>query len=149
METKKESFISRRKATNKDKELARRIHHMGYHDVVIEQFGEWDEDKQDHFFDNDWEKGGFEIINCNGALCGYMAVDDNESDITFRELVISPDYQGMGIGSSIIKEFINKAKGRNIPLRLQTFHENKALNLYHRLGFKQVEETDTHVVLEI
>ena len=43
-------MIDRRTATSEDFELARSIHHRAYRDVVLRQFGAWNEEEQDQFF---------------------------------------------------------------------------------------------------
>lgn len=140
--------VTKRKATRSDFELARKVHHEGYHDIVIQRFGKWEESKQDEFFAKDWETGGFDIVFYNNTPCGYIAVEDHKSEIYIREIVISPKFQGLGIGTTLINEVINQAKERKVPVKLGTFHKNKAAILYERLGFKKVGETDTHILFE-
>ncbi|WP_141735949.1 GNAT family N-acetyltransferase [Oligoflexus tunisiensis] len=66
------------------------------------------------------------------------------------EIQIDAPYQGKGIGTQLIKKVINEAKVKDLPLRLQVLKENdKARKLYLRLGFRQVSETETHIVMEI
>ena len=42
--------ITKRRAEATDAEFARSVHHRAYRDVVIRQYGMWDEKAQDDFF---------------------------------------------------------------------------------------------------
>ena len=67
--------LTRRPATPADTDFARSVHHQAYRDVVVRQFGTWDESRQDEFFAADWSAGGFEILLCDAEPCGYVAVE--------------------------------------------------------------------------
>ena len=46
--------LTLRLATDADKAFARHVHHQAYHDVIVRQFGEWNEAEQDAYFDSTW-----------------------------------------------------------------------------------------------
>jgi len=46
--------ISRRPATPADESIARELHERGYRDVVVRQFGSWNQEQQQHFFAEKW-----------------------------------------------------------------------------------------------
>ena len=140
--------LNRRPAQEEDAEFAKQAHHRAYHDVVVKQFGEWNEEAQDKFFESAWKGSKHEILSANGKSCGYFSMDESEDLITLHELVLLPEFQGQGIGSKILNEVIEKAKVKNIPIRLQVLKENKAAELYRRLGFEQTGETETHFQME-
>ncbi len=140
--------LNRRPAEEKDTEFARQVHHRAYHDVVVRQFGSFEEKAQDKFFESAWKGSKHEIIYANGKPCGYFSMDESENEITLHELVLLPEFQGEGIGSKILSEVIEVAKVKNIPIRLEVLKENKAGELYRRLGFKQNGETETHFQME-
>lgn len=144
----KENSLERRRALPEDKEFARTVHHRAYHDVVVKQFGNWDEAKQDAFFDTAWESEPFEILECDGVPCGLLAIEDHGEYIEPRELVLLPEFQGRGIGTKVLAEVIASAKERAVPIKIQALRENEALKLYRKLGFKDSGETETHMQLE-
>src|ERR1017187_8746525 len=127
--------IVRRPAHESDTAFARQVHHLAYRDVVERQFGPWIEADQDNYFKGDWHPAGFEIVLCDGTPCGYTCIEDREGDIHIRELVIHPDYQGMGVGSALLHEAMARGSSRRVPVRIATFHQNRAAALYRRLGF--------------
>jgi GNAT superfamily N-acetyltransferase len=124
------------------------IHHAAYRDVVERQFGPWDAEQQDRYFELAWDDASHEAIEYRGDLAGYCAIEQREHDIHIRELVIDPGFQNLGIGSTIIREMIGCAEERGVPVVLGTFIANRAGELYERLGFVAFDRTDTHRLYE-
>ena len=140
--------IRRRPATEADRDLARRVHHAAYREAVERQFGRWVDDEQDRFFASGWAAASHEIVLCDGQPCGYVCVEDGADDVQVRELVIDPEFQSRGIGTALLGETCERARGRGVPVRLGTFHRNRAAELYRRLGFREVGRTATHILME-
>ena len=141
--------VTTRPATAADTAFARTVHHAAYRDVVIRQFGPWDEAVQDRFFEGDWNGAQFDIILVDGKPCGYTAVEERPDDIHIRELVIHPDHQGKGVGSAFLHRIMQEAASRGVPIRLGTFLQNEgSIALYERLGFRRVGKTDIHTLME-
>lgn len=140
--------IDKRPANDADTDFARSVHHQAYRDVVTRQYGVWDEAAQDDFFAGDWDASAFEIIMCDGVPCGYLCVEDRADDIHVREIVLLPEFQGRGVGSRILREIIERARVRRVPVRLGTHLMNRAANLYRRLGFREFAQTESHILLE-
>jgi GNAT superfamily N-acetyltransferase len=140
--------LTTRLATASDAAFAREAHHGAYRDVVLAQFGAWDDADQDRYFANDWRDAKFDVILCDDTPCGYAAVEYRPDDVRVRELVIHPRWQGQGIGTAFLKRVMESAAQRGLPVRLGTFHRNRALKLYQRLGFREFGRTQTHVLLE-
>ena len=139
---------SKRPATKDDVEFARRAHHLAYREVVVRQFGEWDEGRQDTFFDTGWTSAQHEILLCDGAPCGYVSVDEFPGYTHVRELVIHPEYQRRGIGTAFLRQVVQQAQARHVPVRLGVLRENRAVEFYRKLGFKEFDRTDTHILME-
>ena len=97
-------ILERRTATSSDTEFARGAHHAAYRDVVSRQFGEWDEALQDRLFEEKWIPDKFEIVLCDGNRCGFLSIEDHPDHIYVNEIVISPQFQGRGIGSRLLNE---------------------------------------------
>jgi ribosomal protein S18 acetylase RimI-like enzyme len=71
---------------------------------------------------------------------------EKEDRIHVQNIAISPEYQGKGIGSQILKNLQLKAATRKVPLQLGAFRTNTlAQKIYERLGFRQTGATDTHI----
>ncbi len=141
--------LTLRPATNEDTEFARIAHHEAYRDVIERQFGSFDETAQDEFFFKSWSgNAGFQIINWGGQPAGYTRVEETPEYIYGHELVLLPEHQSKGIGSFLLNSWQENAKSKNIPLKLQVLKDNKAKELYERVGFVETGQTDTHYEME-
>ena len=138
-------LLERRPATSSDTEFVRISHHAAYRDVVCRQFGAWDEALQDRFFEEKWIPDQFEIVLCDGNPCGFLSAEDQPDHIYISEIVIAPQFQGRGIGSRLLSEEMQRGREAKSPLRLQVLRENRAIELYRRLGFKECGTTETHI----
>lgn len=138
------SFIP---ATGDEKEFCRQLHHAAYRDVIVRQFGAWNEPLQDSFFENTFKSSG-EIILWNGDAVGFLAKGIFPDHVFLSELQLLPEYQGRGVGTRIIRQIQEEAAQLKRPIRLQVLRENKARELYERLGFTTSGETGTHVLME-
>ena len=139
--------VSRRPAAIADTDFARSVHHRAYRDVIERQYGPWNEKAQDEFFDAAWSAAEHEIILCDAVRCGYACIEHRDGDINIRELVIDPDFQGRGIGTHILRNVLEQAILRGVPVRLRTHITNRAANLYRRMGFQETGRTESHVLL--
>lgn len=140
-------MITTRIATESDYEFCRIVHHQAYREVVIEQFGEWNEEVQDQFCKEKWESGPLEIIIHDGVEVGFISVDRSKEEIKLSELVIAPEHQGKGIGSKFLEQLKNEAETIKVNLTLQVLRLNKAVELYKRHGFEVVGENETHLIM--
>ncbi|MES2224092.1 MAG: GNAT family N-acetyltransferase [Patescibacteria group bacterium] len=141
-----ENVLTTRPATEADYEFALKTHHDAYEDVVSKSRFGWDVAKQDEFFRNCWAPATYQIILADGTEVGYCNVEYEGDHLLLDELVISPKFEGKGIGTRILKQIIQRAITENKLLRLQVLKNNDAKRLYDRSGFKEIkeEETDTH-----
>lgn len=141
--------ITTRAGTPADITFARKTHHAAYRDVVVRQWGKWDEECQDGFFMKDWSNAQFDVIMVDGAACGYTAVVERPDDVHVRELVVHPNYQNKGIGTFLLRRAMARASERGVPVKLGTCLENyRSQALYKRLGFREFGQTDKHLLLE-
>ena len=120
-----------------------------YKKYVEEDFGEWDEEVQREYFDKfiNVVKENAYIIEFENKHIGFYNGEVLENgDYEIGNICIIPEYQGKGIGTKILKDIINQNKERNI--KLQYFKQNLVGNLYERLGFVLVGESEYHYQME-
>jgi GNAT superfamily N-acetyltransferase len=131
-----------------DYEFCRNVHQSAYRDVVIRQFGSWDESMQDSFFREGLNRAPHKIVEVDGIPIGVVSTEIRADCLYLSELQLLPEYQGQGIGSLIAKEQMALAKSLNLPLRLVVLRENRAHDLYCRLGFMTTGTSENHVKME-
>jgi GNAT superfamily N-acetyltransferase len=140
--------LSRRPALPEDADFMRAAHHGGYLETVLRQFGAWDEEKQDEYFETQWREGKFELLLSSGAPCGYVWIDSQPDNIRVQELVIHPQWQRRGLGGVFLKTVCAEAKERGVPVKLAVLRKNTALEFYLKHGFTLCGGTEQHVLME-
>jgi ribosomal protein S18 acetylase RimI-like enzyme len=140
--------VELRPATEADRERLRTIHHAAYHDLVERIFGPWQEDRQDRYFDAAWQRTPHDCVFVDGELAGFCSTRRADDEIEVDELVIAPQFQGRGVGSTLLRKVLDEALAKRVPVKLRTAHQNRADRLYERLGFVEVGTTETHRLYE-
>jgi ribosomal protein S18 acetylase RimI-like enzyme len=138
-----------RKANENDYDFIFRLNETVYKDYTIKVWGSWDEEFQKQFCENRFASGRIQIIYNNEKEIGVLELIDKEHQIYIEEIQIEPDNQGRGIGSQIINDIKKRAIGLNCSVGLMVMKLNhRARKLYEKLGFKVIDETKTHFILE-
>ena len=73
---------------------------------------------------------------------GYSASDSNTPELA---IAVQPAFIGQGIGTRLMEELINAARGQYPAVILNVRKESPAQKLYARLGFTTVREIDNRV----
>lgn len=135
--------LSLRKATGDDYEF--------FYDVkkivlkhYIEAIWGWDENFQRKFHEENYNVKNTNIIVVDNEDAGTLEIKEDEASIFISSLYILPAYQGKGIGSKLITNFIEQAEKENKRVELEVLKLNVgAQKLYKRLGFTLTERDDT------
>jgi ribosomal protein S18 acetylase RimI-like enzyme len=83
------------------------------------------------------------IVCCGSERLGLFKFFRDADEWTIVQIQILPTYQGRGIAAHLVGEFLAQADGAGVPVKLSVLKENRAINLYRRLGFQVVDTTDT------
>lgn len=141
--------VTLRPATIDDKvflfDLARTV----YKQLVIDQFGTWDEPLQKSNFERKWERANYRIIGINDKRIGTIWTTEEKDHIRLNEIQLLPEFQRQGIGSDLVSNELEKAKKCSKALRLRLLKENSAIYFYERLGFAVYDETESHFFMTI
>ncbi len=140
--------ISVQNARPEDYTFARAAHHLAYREVVVSQFGGWDDALQDQFFEAKWRDGNVDILLSDGQPCGFVVVADGGDHLRIMEIVIHPDWQRRGIGTGFLQSVLGRTAERQVPVRLRVLEKNLAIELYKRLGFVEQGRSATHFEFE-
>lgn len=131
-----------------DRERLAALHERCYRDVVVAQFGGWDDTLQRGFFEKKWDPARYAIATVQGLEIGAVAVQRHPDHVFLAELLIDPAFQNRGFGTELLRQIITDAAKDGLPVRLQVLRKNRARCLYERLGFVRTGETDTHILME-
>lgn len=129
-------------ANEGDKEYFRELFEVAYTDVIDDQFGNWTTDQYEKLFQTLWDNHSFRKIYIDEVLVGGFWVDKNLEYWQIKEIQIEPRYQGRGIGTRVLQGIMEDAESARKELRLRVLQKNKAIRLYRRLGFRQIDQDD-------
>lgn len=138
---------SLRGATEGDFEFLYSLHEQTMKSYVDQTWG-WDDADQRARFRAGFDPMRQKIIVSDGQDVGVVAVEESPRGMFIALLEITPPWQRRGIGAQVVEDIMKAGNIRGVPTRLQVLKVNPARRLYERLGFKLVEETQTHHVME-
>lgn len=132
-----------------DKEFIYNLKKLVLKEYIDEIWG-WDEEYQRKDFEMYYNPVNNKIITCNNSDIGILETSEDNDEIHIIEIAILPEYQGNSIGTSVLKQIIDNSKATDKRVKIGCFKINReAKKLYIKLGFKQIEETLTHYILEL
>ena len=129
-------LIVRLTATAADVEFLYSLRESSYRERVEALFGPWLEDQQRGFLANDMAEAPYEIIEADGVPIGALAVSAHVDHDFLEDFMIAPAHQGRGVGTGLMRELMDAARARGVPLRLSVLDGNRVRALYERLGFR-------------
>ena len=116
-----------------------------YQELFKVTFGGWDEVRHVRQFAECWERGHISIIKVDGARVGMIQLFEQPHVVEVGEIQLQPSHQSRGIGSRTLKDTIAGAlkQGKEVILSVG-LKNDRALQLYLRLGFQKVAQSETH-----
>jgi ribosomal protein S18 acetylase RimI-like enzyme len=130
--------VTLRLATPADSEFCFQLHKAAMGEYVTTIWG-WNEQRQRDSHTRSFKPGHWQIITAHGADIGMIDVEYRAAEIYLSRIEIHPDYQGRGIGTSLISTLLDEAghKGQDLVLDVLTVNY-RAQALYQRLGMTEV-----------
>ena len=131
--------------TDEDYYFVYEVKKNAYKKYVEECWGSWNEEEQQKYFEKFIlaVKNNAYIITYNEKKIGFYNEEILENgNYEIENICIIPEYQGKGIGSTILRKILLENSNRNIEI--QYFKQNPVGNLYKRLGFEIIGETKFH-----
>lgn len=139
-----------RKANNDDYNFIFNLNKTVYKDYIIKVWGSWDDEFQKQFCENRFKSGKIQIISDGERDIGILELIEKENQIYIEELQIEPNSQRRGIGTEIINDIKKTAFELNNSVGLMVLKiNNRAKKLYEKSGFKVIDETETHFIMEV
>jgi ribosomal protein S18 acetylase RimI-like enzyme len=82
----------------------------------------------------------FSITLLGNTPIGHIVVNRSENDIRLVDIAVLPGHRGLGAGTTLIGNLLREAAAAGKPVRLSVLKGQRALTLYHRLGFRKVKD---------
>jgi ribosomal protein S18 acetylase RimI-like enzyme len=135
--------VSFRQIVSDDFDFLWRLHNAALK-VYVEKTWGWNEERQRELFTEGFNTNNGKIIVVDDTDAGYLWTIEKETETLLVSVRLLPEYQNKGFGTKVIENVLAKSKK---PVRLQVLKINPAQNLYKRLGFETVGETNTHFIM--
>ena len=132
-------------ALREDEAWLENLRRSVYQDLFYATWGGWDEARHVRHFSECIARGHIFIIEVDGSRVGMIQIFDEANALEIGETQVQPSQQNRGVGTAVIEDLIVRAHQGRKSVRLRVGLKNeKAYKLYQRLGFRQVERTETH-----
>jgi len=110
---------------------------------LTEWRGEWNELRERTRFVDVLDLDRATIIEADEAMVGFLLLVESPRVLQLHTIAITPEHQGRGIGSEIVRDVVNIGRQTGRYVVLSVLKSNpRAEALYVRLGFCVVEETE-------
>lgn len=108
-------------------------------------WGFWNEKS----FEENYHQEQIRIIEYNNVRIGYLDFKFKSDCGYTNNIQIRCEFRDKGIGTKIMKLIEQETKKHGLnKMRLKSFKDSRAVNLYKRLGYKKILEDDTSIILE-
>lgn len=101
-----------------------------------------------HLFKDVYDPKLVRVVMYGGEPIGMLKVVPESDYLYLGDVMISPNFQNKGFGTTLIHLVLAEAKEAGVPVRLQVLKGNPAKRLYERLGFLVTEEIGMYFRME-
>jgi ribosomal protein S18 acetylase RimI-like enzyme len=103
---------------------------------------------QHKFYAEQFPDARFDVVLHRGRRIGRLYVDRRADEIRIIDIALLPECRGDGIGGAMMQALLDEAAAAGKPLRIHVEKNNRALRLYGRLGFSEIEDQGVYLLLE-
>jgi len=138
------AFLARVYASSRAEELAP----TGWSEEQKEIFCRRQFDAQSAYYAVNYPDASFQVIERDSVSIGRLYVARWEKEIRIVDITLLPEFRGSGIGTKLLRELQDEAAaaGKSLTIHVERF--NRALQLYERLGFRQVQDKGVYLLME-
>lgn len=139
-----DAFLARVYASSRADELAV----TGWPEELKADFCRRQFDAQSAYYAENYPGAAFQIIEQDGWPIGRLYVARWEKEIRIVDITLLPEFRGSGSGTKLLRELQAEARiaGKSLTIHVERF--NRALGLYQRLGFQQIEDKGVYLLMK-
>jgi GNAT superfamily N-acetyltransferase len=114
--------------------------------AIVELLKPYDTDKERLNMIGRIERGELEIVLVEEQPVGYFSTEESEGSLWLHNLFFPPEHQSCGYGSAVLRHIRERARQRQLPIRLRVLHVNpRAQSFYRREGMIEADSNGTHL----
>jgi len=103
---------------------------------------------QREFYLKHFASDRFQIVIAGEEPMGRLYVGRWPQETRVIDIALLPAWRGRGIGARLMREVMDDARLRNVPVRIHVETFNPAQRLYARLGFMPIEDKGVYQLME-
>jgi ribosomal protein S18 acetylase RimI-like enzyme len=116
-------------------------------DEQKEAFLRWQFDAQHAHYLEHYPDCDRRVIERHGEPVGRLYVDRWESEIRLVDVALLPGHRGGGLGGALVARLLDEGRASGKPVSIHVEHNNPALRLYRRLGFRHVDSNGIYYLM--
>ncbi len=105
-------------------------------------------DAQHSYYMEQFPAARFDVVLDRGRRIGRLYVDRRADEICVIDIALLPERRGNGVGGMLMRELLDEAAAAGKPIRIHVEKFNRALALYRRLGFSQIDDQGVYLLME-
>lgn len=105
-------------------------------------------DAQRKYYAEVFSEADYYVIEKAGERIGRLYIDRREDEIRLIDIALLGSSRGQGLGGEIMADVLAEGQKRGLLVRIHVEHNNPAMRLYRRLGFKKIEEQGVYWLME-
>ena len=90
----------------------------------------------------------FDIVLIDGKPAGRLYIHRRKDEIRLVDIALLPEYRGRGIGGRLMRDVLKKGEEAGLRVRIHVEHNNPAMHLYQRLGFRKIDDHGVYHLME-
>lgn len=103
---------------------------------------------QHEYYQQNYPVATFDIVLVDGESLGRLYVERRETEHRVIDIALFTRCRGRGVGGQIMRDLLDEAAVANKPVTIHVLKQNRALNLYYRLGFREIGSTEVYLLME-
>lgn len=140
--------ISFRPAQSTDLPLMFAILERNMTGYFLATWNAWNSGFQRQRFEQNFVVEQSQLILADGAPIGFLVCEQRPDVFFIHNIQIVSDWQRRGIGGRILSQLLDDARNRRLKVQLEVLKANPSQRLYERLGFRVVDDEETHYVMQ-
>jgi ribosomal protein S18 acetylase RimI-like enzyme len=103
---------------------------------------------QDHFYKENYPGAEYQVILLDGQPVGRLYLHRRSDEIRIMDITLLPEFRGRGIGTALLRNILEEAVKKCLPVTIHVERFNPALHLYERLGFCLAEDKGVYYFMK-
>ncbi len=102
---------------------------------------------QHRYYREQFRAARFDIIEQGGRDIGRLYVDRRDDELRIIDIALLPEARGAGAGGALMRDLLDEATAAGLPITIHVERMNRALRLYRRLGFVEIEDQGVYLLM--